>query len=949
LKLSLLTGSLTVCLFTSFAGTSIAQSTATGVEAAPSYDSLQPPATGGTYVDPVFGATIKRVSNALSTPDADRGGMLTSIMNEYSTASAFNGDNSKLILLHQSYFGLYDGSGTFLGNLPLEISASSEPRWSRKDNATLYYHAGNMLKSYNVASGATAVVHTFSEYSSINGNGEMDISLDGDHFVFAGDSRYIFVYEISTDKKYGVFDTGSTRFDSLYITPQNNVIVSWYPSGTVRFTGQELFDINMNFLRQVGRADGHKHLTRDNDGSEVLVWTNSADPQPIANCQNGIVKIRLADATETCLAQLDWSLAVHITAPDGNGSVFVETYAPSNPEPGTSGWVAYTNELLQVKLNGSGVTRIAQHRSRPWNSYTYEPKMTASRDGSRLLYASNFDLQKIDGYAPEYSDTYMIVLGGPQISSGPVSTPVSAPVSAPVSNPPAPVTASTVRYEQDNPAIQYSGTWFPNGGAFNSAGTAAMAMDSGSKATLTFTGTAVKWIGFSDPWSGVGQVYLDGALVSTVDTYSPTQTAQAVQYSAANLSNTTHTLAIVASGNHSSQSAGAWVWVDAFDVTGTPVSTPVSTPPAAAPAPVTLSTVRYEQDNPAIQYNGSWFPNGGAFNSGGTATMAMDSGSNATLTFTGTAVRWIGFSDPWSGIAQVYLDGALAGTVDTYSPTQTAQAVQYSVANLSNTTHTIAIVATATHSSQSAGAWVWVDAFEVTGTGGQSSSSTKPAPHTVANAAGGGTDVAPGSLISIYGSQMGSTAVAAAATPLPVQLNNVSATVNGVSIPLFYVSAGQINAQLPYNLAAGNASLTVTANGVDSDPLPFTVAATAPELFRQSGSRALAINADQTTNGPDSPAKAGSVIVAYLTGQAAVDNPVASGAAAIAAPLAKPLAPVTAALDGQPITVLAAALAPDLVGVSQANLQLPDVAAGDHSLTIQVGEAVSQPVTITIQ
>jgi hypothetical protein len=91
---------------------------------------------------------------------------------------------------------------------------------------------------------------------------------DGDHFVFAGDSRYIFVYQISTDEKFNVFDTGTTSFDSLYITPQNNVIVSWYPSGTVRFTGQELFDINMNFLRQVGRADGHKQVTRDTDGSE---------------------------------------------------------------------------------------------------------------------------------------------------------------------------------------------------------------------------------------------------------------------------------------------------------------------------------------------------------------------------------------------------------------------------------------------------------------------------------------------------------------------------------------------------------------------------------------------------------------------------------------------------------------------------------------------------------
>jgi hypothetical protein len=404
----LFTGSL---LLIGSIGTALAHLTTTGIELAPDYDTFVPPPVGLTYVDSTFGSTIKRVSNALGTPNSASGGNLTWIENEYSTMSAFNSDNSNFILVHQSYFGLYDGSGSYIHDLPLEINASSEPRWSRKDNVTLYYHSGNMLKSYNTATGTTEVVHTFSEYSSISGNGEMDISLDGDHFVYCGDSRYIFVYQISTDKVFTVFDTAGRSFDSEYITPNNNVIISWIQSGTVRYTGQELFDINMNFLRQVGHADGHKHLTVDTNGSEVLVWTNSNDPQPILNCNNGIVKILLASGTQTCLAQLDWSLAVHITAPDGNGSVFVDTEAPSNPESGASGWFAYTNEILQVKLDGSGVIRWAHHRSRPLNSYNWQPKLTISRDGTRLLYASNFDLQVIDGYTAEYSDEYMIVLG----------------------------------------------------------------------------------------------------------------------------------------------------------------------------------------------------------------------------------------------------------------------------------------------------------------------------------------------------------------------------------------------------------------------------------------------------------------------------------------------------------------------------------------------------------
>ena len=122
-------------------GVAFAQLTATGVQPAPNYDTFVPPVVGATYVDPVFGTTVKRVSDARSTPNADRGGYLDWIENEYSTMSAFNSDNSRFILVHQSYFGLYDGTGFYMSALPLEINSSSEPRWSRRDNATLYYHS----------------------------------------------------------------------------------------------------------------------------------------------------------------------------------------------------------------------------------------------------------------------------------------------------------------------------------------------------------------------------------------------------------------------------------------------------------------------------------------------------------------------------------------------------------------------------------------------------------------------------------------------------------------------------------------------------------------------------------------------------------------------------------------------------------------------------------------
>ena len=62
--------------------------------------------------------------------------------------------------------------------------------------------------------------------------------------------------------------------------------------------------------------------------------------------------------------------------------------------------------------------------------------------------------------------------------------------------------------------------------------------------------------------------------------------------------------------------------------------------------------------------------------------------------------------------------------------------------------------------------------------------------------------------------------------PLPLDIAGVSATVNGVSAPLYYVSPGQINVQVPYETGIGFAVLGINNNGQLSS-FPFTVAAAA--------------------------------------------------------------------------------------------------------------------------
>jgi len=162
-------------------------------------------------------------------------------------------------------------------------------------------------------------------------------------------------------------------------------------------------------------------------------------------------------------------------------------------------------------------------------------------------------------------------------------------------------------------------------------------------------------------------------------------------------------------------------------ISGTPTGTGVSnftvqvTDAASNSATRDLSITVYdwvEETSPSVTFSGLWNDNAGSPNSGGSAKLSMDPGARATFVFTGTQVSWIGLKDPWSGIANIYLDGNLVATVDAYSNSSPYRSQVYTAGGLTNTEHTLTIEATGTRNSVSGGSWIWVDAFETLGSMG---------------------------------------------------------------------------------------------------------------------------------------------------------------------------------------------------------------------------------------
>jgi uncharacterized protein (TIGR03437 family) len=187
--------------------------------------------------------------------------------------------------------------------------------------------------------------------------------------------------------------------------------------------------------------------------------------------------------------------------------------------------------------------------------------------------------------------------------------------------------------------------------------------------------------------------------------------------------------------------------------------------------------------------------------------------------------------------------------------------------------------------------------------------------------------LAPGSIISVFGANLAPTAAGASTLPLPKTLAGASLQVGGLDVPLFYSSGGQVNAQLPFELALNTRpQLIVKGASFVTVPETITVATARPGIFTttQDG-KGQGVIMDVANRLVDSsnPGKAGDVVVVYCTGLGATTPAVRSGEAAPASPLARVVTPVTVTIGGQPAVVQYAGLTPGYAGLYQVNVQIP--------------------------
>jgi len=184
---------------------------------------------------------------------------------------------------------------------------------------------------------------------------------------------------------------------------------------------------------------------------------------------------------------------------------------------------------------------------------------------------------------------------------------------------------------------------------------------------------------------------------------------------------------------------------------------------------------------------------------------------------------------------------------------------------------------------------------------------------------------APGDWITLTGANLAARHEQAAAVPLPLELGGTQVVVNGVAAPLYVVSPGRIELQLPY-AAADAWKIMARRAGLESAPFQLEAVPANPIIL---GVRRL----------PDRH------VEIYATGLGFVDPPLPAGLGA-EGPWNRVVLPVAVRLrtpQGEvTLEPLYAGLAPFLPGRYQVNVRLPEsVVSGE--LQLQVGEALSPP------
>ncbi len=217
-----------------------------------------------------------------------------------------------------------------------------------------------------------------------------------------------------------------------------------------------------------------------------------------------------------------------------------------------------------------------------------------------------------------------------------------------------------------------------------------------------------------------------------------------------------------------------------------------------------------------------------------------------------------------------------------------------------------------------------------------------PGIEAITNSADFSEEIAPGSLISIFGNRFSQQAEGADTSPLPTKLNGACVSVDGAPLPMLYVGPNQINAQMLYGLG-GSTSVQVHTTGGISDIFVKDIQAQAPAIFSVNGPNntrfAAIFREDNTLATLSNPIRTNEHFVIYMAGLGDVNPFAVAGNPASADILSETIVTPSVTIAGAPADVTYSGLTPGFAGLYQINARAAGFtpAGVEQPLIINIG------------
>jgi hypothetical protein len=341
--------------------------------------------------DPVFQTGFTRVTAPTEKTSAAPPCAAIHCTHRYSSAQAWNADQSLLVIVNGCNGMCFLDGRTF--QYKFSRHTADECEWHPTDASRMICVSAYDVYSWNPVRNAKTVLFRANGYGKLQfGPYKGNLSFDGNKLVLraitASGALVAFAYDLATKTKYPDID--------LSALPGKNGYCSISPSGQHIFCPQTLWqgtetayifalDGRVVQLWSEHHRPGHGDMTIDADGHDVYVGISKADPD-----KYHVIKRRLHDGAVTDLAPFGESQHASTRNIKRPGWVYLSYAGTAAGVAKQKDWAPFYQEVVALKIDGSGeMQRIAQTRNAPDN-YWSETHASPSPDGSMVIWSSNW-------------------------------------------------------------------------------------------------------------------------------------------------------------------------------------------------------------------------------------------------------------------------------------------------------------------------------------------------------------------------------------------------------------------------------------------------------------------------------------------------------------------------------------------------------------------------------